>query len=293
MYKYSFLFIIVFHFCNISLAQNNQKMNLWQDSLLSLATNMYQSEAEPERIERNYTFVKTLVSSLKEPNSFYFKFDKLNMISIVSPPDQTFRIFTWNIPLQDGSYLYYGAIQQKSGQLQLTPLLDKTFEIKNPHNEVLPSTAWYGAQYYDIVPLEKGNYVLLGWKGHHRDFTQKVIEILKIGDHKNIQFGSAVFSDDAHITRKIFSYTREASMYLAHNAALSRIEFDHLVPAADHLSGDFKYYGPDLTYDTYYLKNGKLLLEQEIELKNPVRGDEFRFIDPKKLNPKLKSGLNM
>lgn len=293
MYRSCFLFILLFHFYAIAFGQNNLKMNQWQDSLVVLGTKMYQQQAEPERIESNFSFVKTLVSSLKEPNSFFFTFDRLKMISVLSSPDQSFRIFSWNIPLQDGSYLYYGAIQHKSGTLKLTPLLDKTFEIPNPSEADVTANTWYGAQYYDIIPLAKNQYILLGWKGHHADFSQKVIDILTLDKAGNARFGGSIFGDDPKLKRKIFSYTKEATMYLKYNVEAKRLEFDHLVPAAPHLMGNYKYYGPDLSYDGYKIVDGRLEFQSDIAVYNPARGNDSYYIDPKKPTSKQKSGLNL
>lgn len=291
MLKNCFLSISLLLICSFSHGQNNLKMNIWQDSLSQLGAQMFGKVAETERIESNFAFVKTLVSALKEPNSFYFNFDKLRMISVLNAPDNSFRIITWNLPLQDGSYLYYGTIQHRSGTIKLTPLLDKTFQISNPERDIVANKDWYGAQYYDIIPLAKNQYILLGWKGHHADYTKKVIDVLNLSSDGTASFGAKVFSDDHTLSRKIFSYTRQASMYLKYNAAQRRIEFDHIVPADPSLKGDFKYYGPDLSYDGYSVENGKLIFKPNIPIQNPERGDEDQYIDPSKPSKKFKSGL--
>lgn len=288
--------LCIFLTCNIlsSFGQNSQKMKVWQDSLVNLGTKMFRSSAEPERLDNNFKFVKTLVSALKEPNSYYYSFEQLNMIAILSSPDNNFRIFSWNIPLQDGSYLYYGTIQHKTanGQISLTPLFDKTFEINAVDSVVLSNTEWYGAQYYDIAPLGKNKYVLLGWKGHHAEYTKKIIEILTLKGGNQVELGAAVFLENPKIARRIFSYTRQATMYLKYNRTYNRIEFDNLVPADPSLNGNFKYYGPDLSYDAYEVtKEGKLKLVVDIEVKNFERGDESQYIDPQKPDKKRKSGL--
>lgn len=291
MLRNCFLSVGLLLLCSISYGQNNLKMNAWQDSLLNLATQIGGKVAEPERIESNFKFVKTLVSALKEPNSFYFGFEKLKMVSILNAPDNAFRIMTWNLPLQDGSYLYYGTIQYKSGTIKLTPLLDKTFQIANPDQDILSNKQWYGAQYYEIIPFAKNQYILLGWKGHHADYTKKVIEVLNFSPNGEVTFGAAVFGGNASLSRKIFSYTKQASMYLTFAVPKQRIEFDHIVPADPSLKGNFKYYGPDLSYDAYVIATGKLVFKENIEVLNPVRQEDAQYIDPRKPNKKLKSGL--
>src|SRR5690606_17904102 len=134
-----------------------------------------------------------LVSALQTPHSYDFPFDSLNMVSLLRSPDDAFRIFTWHLPLNDGSYLYYGTIQLNTpdGRLQMFPLLDRTYEIATPETAVTGVQNWYGAQYYRIIPFN-GDYVLLGWKGYTPHVTQKVIEILRFaGD--GVQLGKAIF----------------------------------------------------------------------------------------------------
>lgn len=291
MLKNCFLFLVFLHLTVISYGQHLPKMNAWQDSLQQLGMKMFARVTDAERIESNSNFVKTLVSALKETNSFHYQFENLKMISILKSPDNSFRIFSWNIPLADGSFLYYGSIQFNSPSLKLKPLLDKTFQIEGVDKKILANTHWYGAQYYDIVSLSKGHFVLLGWKGHHADYTQKVIDILNISSTGEIEFGAPVFSEDKEMVRKVFSYTREASMYLKYEPQKQFIIFDHIVPADPNLKGNYKYYGPDLTYDAYHVKDGKLLLNENITVQNPVRGDEDQYNDPLKPKKSLKSGL--
>src|SRR3546814_16711163 len=71
------------------------------------------------------------------------------MVSILDAPDDRFRIFSWHIPLNDGSYLYYGTIQLNTpdGSLKMYPLLDKTYEITEPEQAVTAPDNWYGPPY--------------------------------------------------------------------------------------------------------------------------------------------------
>lgn len=287
------LFLIAF-FCqciHLGSAQNLPKMNSWQDSLVILSQHMFGAVSEAERLENNFKFVKALVSSLKETNAYFFKYEKLKSISILNAPDNSFRIFSWNIPLEDGSYLYYGSIQHKGPSIKLTPLLDKTFEIIDANIEVLKPNTWFGAQYYDMIQLNPKQFVLLGWKGHHTEYSMKVIDILTINPNSEITFGAKVFSDQIDNTRKIFSYTRQASMYLKYNSSNKQIEFDHIAPADPSLVGNYKYYGPDLSYDAYHIQGNKLKLIEDIVLQNDTRSDDDNYINPLKPKKNKKSGL--
>ena len=96
-----------------------------QDSLQILSYKMINDSIEPERYNANYKFIKTLVNTLKTPYSFNFSFDSLKTISIQSSPDKRFRIFSWHVMNNDGSYRYYGTIQMNNpdGKLQMFPLV--------------------------------------------------------------------------------------------------------------------------------------------------------------------------
>lgn len=287
--------VVIFAFLGIGFpcaAQvDKTKMESWQDSLKILEEQLYQRESDPVLLERNAVLVRTLVSSLKEWHSFDYDFDRLDMISTIRSPDQKFRIFSWNVPLSDGSYLYYGAIQTNTsnGSLKLTPLLDQTFEIKDPDKEILPTEKWYGAQYYQIVPFSRG-YLLLGWKGHTDKITKKVVEPLTYDGNRYL-LGGRVFPEDKKLTRKIFSFTRAASMYLRYHHGERSILFDHLVAPEPSMSGDYQYYGPDLSFDAYRIKGDTLLLESNIQLQHPESEDDNLFIDPAKPPGSRKSGF--
>src|SRR5690606_25914092 len=273
---------------------NFHEIHALEDSLAGLGYTMYNEPGEPERLAANFTFVKTLVSALKVPYSYTYPFDSLDMVSILEAPDSSFRIFSWHIPLNDGSYLYYGTIQLNTpdGHLNMYPLLDKTYEIAAPEETVTAPDNWYGAQYYRIVPLNDA-YALLGWKGHTPYMTQKVIEILRFTE-TGVQLGQPVFetAGTGKQVRAVYRYNRNASMYMDYNADENRIIVDHLAPADQRQEGQYEQYGPDLTYDAWQLDNGRLVLVPDVPLMNPPSLNDNRFNDPCKPQTHPKSGLN-
>jgi len=266
-------------------------MDRWQDSLAGLGWAMYNLPGQEERILQNAAFVKTLVSSLRERHSYSYDFRKLDMVSVLRSPHDDFRIFSWHILLNDGSYLYYGAIQSRTtdGRLKLSPLLDKTFAIKNPETEELETDRWYGAQYYDIVPLGR-DYVLLGWKGHGSDYSQKVIEILR-PENGAFRLGKAVFSDDPKRMRRVFNFAKGVSMHLKWHPKEKQIIFDHIIAAEPEFEGDFRHYGPDLTFDAYEINAGKLRHIVDIPFHDTETGVGTPNIVPGRAIPNRRSGL--
>jgi len=290
-----FLFLAVG--AEISMAQHSddsdsrKQLNVWQDSLKKVSYDIYNKSSEPERYNASYIFIKTLVSALKTSNSFNFNFDSLKAISIQTPPDRKFKVFSWHVMNNDGSYRYYGTIQMNNpdGKLEMYPLIDFTADIKNPADTITDNGKWYGAQYYSIVPVTANvqipYYVLLGWKGNSVKSTKKVIEILHFKDRQPV-FGMPVFDGNktaAGKKRIIFEYTRRASMVLNYDSKQGLIVFDHLAPPDPKLEGRYDLYGPDFSYDGYKIQNGRLTLVSDLKLENPPTDKDDQFNDPRKL----------
>ena len=274
---------------------DDREIRVLQDSLVTLGYAMYNESSEPERLAANFTFVKTLVSALQTPHSYSFPFDSLAMVSILKSPDDKFRIFSWHIQLNDGSYLYYGTLQLNTpdGKLHMYPLLDKTYEIESPETAITSSSDWYGAQYYRIVQLGEG-YILLGWKGHTSTMTQKVIEVLHIADN-GVRLGGSVFEseDTQQNARMIYRYNRLASMHLDYDAEDDCIVLDHLAPPDARDEGQYEQYGPDMSYDAWKVENGRLLLIPDIPLMNPPDAKDDWYNDPQKPLSHPKSGFSI
>ncbi|MFC3199384.1 hypothetical protein ACFOET_17315 [Parapedobacter deserti] len=274
-------------------SSDRQTIIALQDSLVKLGGLMYNEPSEPERLKANFTFIKTFVSALKQPHSYSFPFDSLNMVSKLSAPDDRFRIFSWHIQLNDGSYLYYGTIQMNSpdGTLSMHALLDKTYEIESPETAITTASNWYGAQYYRIIPF-KGDYLLLGWKGHTPHMTQKVIEVLQVST-AGVRMGKTVFDSEnsRRNARMIYRYNRNASMYMEYDPAENRIVLDHLAPSDERYKGHYEEYGPDLTYDAWALKNGRLIHATDIQLLNLPDPNDNLYNDPHKPLDHPKSGI--
>lgn len=272
---------------------NGPVMFKYQDSLKIISAKTFDAESNTKRFMLNATFIKTLVNALKTPHSFHFDFDSLQKVSILKAPDNSFRIFTWYVPLDDGSYRFFGTIQMATadGKLKLHPLIDNTEQIKDL-NTITGSKNWYGARYYEIVPVivsgRQPFYTLIGWKGNNAKTTKKVIDVLSFEKGEPV-FGKPVFEGlkGAGIkNRIIFEYNKMNSMTLTMDKSVNMIVFDHLAPFTAEMEGNFEYYASDLSFDAYKILNGKLKLVENVELKNePNVMDEF-YTDPTDKNTK-------
>ncbi|MVN92705.1 hypothetical protein [Mucilaginibacter aquatilis] len=256
-----------------------------QDSLVKLGRQMFNNENDLERKNANYSFIRTLVKALKVPNSYAFNFDSLKTISILRSPDNKFRLLSWFIMNEDGSYRFFGTIQVNTGgKLLLHPLEDYSPLLKNPEDSVVNNHKWFGAQYYKIIPVGTANpyYVLLGWKGNTVKSTKKVIDVLSFKKGEPV-FGMPVFQGNKKTrNRVVFEYNRQTSMLLRYIPDQDLIVFDHLAPPDDKLKDQRDTYGPDLTYDGYKLSNGKWMYKDNLDMRNIPAPDDVDIIDPKK-----------
>lgn len=291
MKKLAFVILILFNCPLLVLAQHSDegsritKLKLYQDSLKTLGNTFINNENDLERKNANYQFIKTLVNALKVSNSFLFPFDSLKTISIQNSPDNKFRIFSWPIMNDDGSYRFYGAIQMNTGgSLKIYPLEDYSPLLNNPEDSVTDNRKWLGAQYYKIIPVYGNNpyYVLLGWKGNTAKSTKKVIEVLSFKNDK-MQLGMPIFEEKGKNRKRIvFEYTRQASMLLRYVPEQKLIVFDNLVPPDKKLKDKLDTYGPDLTYNGYRLTNGKWVYVDNIDMRNVPNAMDSKFNDPTK-----------
>ena len=261
---------------------NRPQLNILQDSLVILSEETFASKDDTERLEKNTLFVKKFISALKINNSFNFGFDSLKRISILKSPDNTFRIITWFLPNNDGTYRYYGTIQigTQNGSLKLLPLTDNPNYVDG--NALTSNKNWIGARYYEMIPVlvngKQPYYILLGWKGNNQKTTKKVIEVLSFDKGEPV-FGKNIFETQKNAALKnrvLFEYNRQNTMTLKVDKNVNMIVFDHLAPYDPKMVGNFEYYGSDLSFDGYRLTWGKLALVEDVELKNdPSPNDDF------------------
>jgi hypothetical protein len=267
---------------------NGPVMAKFQDSLIKISDEILSSQTTGERFSKNAVFIKTLVNSLKTQTSFTYPFDSLKRVSIVKSPDNSFRIISWFVPLDDGSYRFFGTVQMstKDGKLKLYPLIDNTENIADP-NLIGNNKNWYGARYYEIIPVvingQQPYYVLAGWKGNNAKTTKKVLDVLSFNKDEPV-FGKPVFEGPKGSplkNRVVFEYNKLNSMTLTLDKTLNMIVFDHLAPFSADMTGNYEYYASDLSFDAYKILNGKLKLIENVELKNDPNNMDELYVDPK------------
>lgn len=223
-------------------------------------------------------FNPLLLDILQTPISFDFPFDSLKTLSALKSPDGQVRIYTWFLQSRDqGTFEYFGVVQRRNtqtGRFSAKGLIEKKHATDFAEINLLDVDEWYGAVYYEIIErkINKQNcYFLLGWHGHDRLSTRKVIEVLSFDFWDNAEFGMPVFSGQPGPKvkhRVVFEFASGAVMLLRYDRKQRMIVFDHLSPANPSLKGNFGSYGPDFTYDGYHFKKGKWVYRKNLDLRN-------------------------
>lgn len=191
----------------------------------------------------------------------------------VAASDGAFHLFTWNLPRSDGHHDFEGFLLARTTKGQvLYELRDMTAKLPAPEVPELGPERWYGALYYEVVPVKKGGrtyYTLLGWKGYSSAETRKVIEILSFRNDRP-RFGAPLFGKGrSRPMRRVFGYARDVTMTLRYDPSIEAIVLDHLSPIRPDLKDQWAFYGPDMTHDGYFWHKGEWWFGPELDLREP------------------------
>jgi hypothetical protein len=256
---------------------NAQSLIEKEKTLIPLAAAIQQDTSEKGRVNAVVKFIPALVEALKTKDSYTYPFDSLrNYLSILNAPDNTFRIFTWQLVRQNGSYRYYGAIQRNNTEkLELFPLLDYTDSLLAKENIKLTdlelkNNEWIGALYYNIIQQKvkgKTYYFLFGYDGNDLWSNKKLMETLWFDNGKPV-FGAPIIQSpkkDKYINRFVLQYRKDASVSLNYNKELKMVIIDHLIAPDDKLADLQFTFLPDGSYSGYKWKKGKWQYVEKIK----------------------------
>ncbi|CAN5344532.1 hypothetical protein BH09BAC1_BH09BAC1_09670 [soil metagenome] len=258
-----------------------------------LAFSMFSDTSNLERMRACYTFIPKFVEALKVPGSFAYPFDSVPILSLLYPADSSFRVITWQVSLEGGSYRYFGTIQMNKGKdLMLYPLIDRTDSIASPHDTLLSPKSWYGAFYYNMIETKakgKTYYTLFGFDGNDLFSRVKLMDVLHFEEGKPV-FGAPVFeipdsisADFPYVVKKPLTrfmvyYKFDAKLTLNYNIDDKIVVFDHIKSDSEFGKDIPVSLIPDGSYDAFEWKNGKWkyisnVYEQTINRANPPLPD--------------------
>jgi hypothetical protein len=281
---FSILFLATrnFSFAQVS-SSARKELHKKEDSLKTLSVAIIQGRNSQDRLTADSLFTKMLVRALKIKNSFYYPFDSLETISKLVPDDSTFKIFTWQMVVNDNVTRQHGAIQMRTsdGTLKLFPLIDKSAVTVDLEDTIANNFGWIGAVYYKLVEkkaFEKTYYTLLGYDENNISSNRKIIEILTFRNGEPV-FGGSYFSfQDNSVIKKyparvIMEYKKNASPRLTYDPDQDMIIYEHLISESGEPQKKYTYI-PDGDYEGLVWRDGKWVHIQKIYTQKTPEGQE-------------------
>lgn len=245
----------------------------YEVEIASLFENMRSSQGDSQKLEINTKVLGLFREMLSVDGSFYFPFDSLQYLGKIYSQDQALRIYSWNVPMMDGTHRYFGFVQYKTPGKQKYKVyfLDDSEGASLSEDDIYTTTNWYGALYYEIVKIEcQGElfYTVLGFAFNNYLTSYKIIDIITLSNDK-LSIGAPVFpSGETKKSRMIFEFSSRVSMMMRYNSDLGMIIYDHLSPSQQDYEGQFQFYGPDSSYDGLEYRNCFWNLKEDLDLKN-------------------------
>lgn len=277
----------------ITISLQAQNLATQEGQMSQLGPTILKGKNDSERVAANNQFITLFEKALGDKKSLDYPFDSLVTISKLSPPDKSFRLFTWNMPKDDGTYAYFGYVQfelPKTKEYKFVKLNDLSDQIQQPDSKFLNAKNWYGTHYYSIIQTsykKQKYYTLLGVDFNNRSTRKKIIDCIIIDKYGGVAFGDNIFEYNKKSPKRVvFEYAAQSTMSVRYNEDKGMIIYDHLSPMREGLEGQFQFYGPDFTYDALKFKKGKWYEVINIDARNEKNPNESNG------NPRPNMGLN-
>ena len=244
----------------------------YEDSLIYFQRKVFTAKKDSAKFKYNAKFIHLWDEALSNQLSFYYPFDSLKEVSRLVSSDKKVRIINWNVPRADGTHYFCGFVQwlnPKTNHYELNELIDKSAGVKSPETYVSDNNKWFGMLYYDIITCDD-YYTLLAWDGNDKTVTRKFIDILSFKKDGTPVFGKEVFKyPKKNPKRVMFEYSSKVVMSLRYNTSVGAIVFDHLAGKDEFSEGQAQFYGPDFSYDAFFMHRDKWNYTPDVDVKNP------------------------
>ena len=306
------LTLILFFNCFVIFSQKDTLLVDREVKLEMYLNNLRNSKNDKDKFENNKVFKNYLNETFDLEGVFDYPFSKLKSLGTIKSDDELLRFFNWNVELDDHSQKYYCYILKKDLKKKKTiviELVDNSYMLPARPDGVLDAKNWYGALYYKIIPVSKGNktmYTVLGMDANNSMSNIKIIDALYFTGN-SVRLGSPIFkTNEGTVKRVFFEYSKKAYMSLKFEPEYNRIIYDHLSPETPSMTGFYSYYVPDFSYDAFVFYKSKWILQEAVVgvnkkssvklhvfVQNKKTGElEMREIDNKWIDPSDKKAAN-
>jgi hypothetical protein len=260
------LMLLIPVFIHQSLFPQTSQIADAEASLQQLFEQVYLAESSGLKKQLNDSILREMNRILQHRESFEYPFDSLTRIGNLRSPDNTFRLYTWNVPVSGFEHEYYGIIQYNSGRgkaCRIHVLQDQKESVSDPLHLTATVENWPGALYYQVLRNKTGRnviYTLIGFHFNDRFSDKKIIDVMYFDENGKPRFGKPVFNTENGIQhRVIFEYSGEVVMNVRYNQDMKMIVYDHLSPIEPELLDHPRFYAPDFSYDGYRFIEPELL----------------------------------
>jgi hypothetical protein len=271
MRRIFFILILTFS-CNllISLGQEPQRdAQVVQERLFARIS---ADISDSEKLKANDS-IRTLIESYAVSDSvFVHKFSNLRYLGQITSKDSRLKIISWNLLLKDSASRYYCYFIHNNREENKVCKLSSEYKREPVRKDTTYSgDNWYGALYYDLRPVKRGNQVfwmLLGIDYGNPAVTRKIIDVLSFDPEGKPVFGKKWF-ETGKMTgfREVLEYGYTAVISLRFLTD-KLIVFDHLVPVSPEYENNREFYGPDYSYDAYRFEKGVWKLKINLDVRN-------------------------
>ena len=243
--------------------------------LYDLSNTFLKDSIRDNRLQAAVTFEEKLTSLLRQPGSYQYPFAELETVSVLSPADSTFRIFTWQLFDGPNDYRYGGLIQHRDRPDELISLTDES-AATNPLDlpyDVLGAEDWYGAIYFNLESFENAEgryYLLFGFDCYQLFNKRKVVEAMRFDETGQPIFGLPVFKKqvpgyEASAENRLFlEYSAEVAARLNYDPQLNMIIMDNLVAMRSTYREAGSVNVPDGSYQGYQLDGGEWVYVEKV-----------------------------
>jgi hypothetical protein len=231
-----------------------------QDEILlkGLFGRLYKASSDSARSTLNDSICHQLRATLSNDSSFQYTFDSLAYLGKIYSTDHKLRIYSWNYISEAGDYRFFTYFQFATKKL--IQLIQNRPCYLPDENRIITSNNWYGALYYNAIPINNNNqiqYILLGWSCLSESENFKVIDVLSVQD-STIELGNPIFNTDSRL-RIAMPYSSSHSLALQYDAKRNLFIFNHL-----HKESNKSNKIPDESFSGYQLVNNKLVYQEEV-----------------------------
>jgi hypothetical protein len=240
-----------------------KRLEQLEDTIAMLAKITVQDTLVTRRLLANGRMIPLLKEMLTIANSFNYAFTKIENISIQRPVDGMFRLFTWQLYINDNEYKYFGYVQLNRTKPTIIELSDASRKLDNPDKEVLTPDRWFGAVYYNLKEFKTKDgmkYLLFGYNANDSLERIKLCDVLTLRGGQ-IKFGAPVLeiADIAGVRKQklhrlILNYSAEASMRFNFDPEMNIVVHDHLEKMGTKNPNLPFTFVPDGTYEAFELQ---------------------------------------